>query len=224
MLAVMQGQALGLANGVNSFTDVERMFAILGDNLVFKGYPRESGSSGSALQMQGTVAMGSKSAHKDGVWRFISSLLTAERAAANPNTQWSFPANQAEFDKLAEIAMTDYHEGDEPTTVTYNTYGGSSWSDGRSFPENSGKPVIAKSTIEFENSGLPVIEVFALKRADFDKFVNFLNTISTTTEIDLKLSEMIAAELEPFFAGQKSAQQVLDLVQSKVDIYVNEQR
>ena len=36
--------------------------------------------------------------------------------------------------------------------------------------------------------------------------------------------DVISAESEAYFAGQKSAQEVAKLIQSKLTIYVNEQR
>ena len=41
---------------------------------------------------------------------------------------------------------------------------------------------------------------------------------------DSAIMDTITAEAEAFFAGQKTAQEVAKLVQSKLTIYVNEQR
>ena len=51
--------------------------------------------------------------------------------------------------------------------------------------------------------------------------------IETTTKMadyDNAIIQIVSEQAKPFFEGQKSAEDVAKLVQSKVNIYVNEQR
>ena len=54
-----------------------------------------------------------------------------------------------------------------------------------------------------------------------------MELVNTTTKVqnyDEELMQMITNESEAFFTGQKSAEDVGRLLQSKMTIYINEQR
>ena len=51
--------------------------------------------------------------------------------------------------------------------------------------------------------------------------------VLTTTKVadyDQAILDIVKEQAAPFFAGQKTAEEVAKLVQSKANIYVNEQR
>ena len=60
--------------------------------------------------------------------------------------------------------------------------------------------------------------------AQADKILELVNTTTKVQNYDEELMQMITNESEAFFAGQKSAEDVGRLLQSKMTIYINEQR
>ena len=68
------------------------------------------------------------------------------------------------------------------------------------------------------------VEIKALTQAQADKIMELVNTTTKVQNYDEELMQMITNESEAFFAGQKSAEDVGRLLQSKMTIYINEQR
>ncbi|MDR0818345.1 MAG: extracellular solute-binding protein [Oscillospiraceae bacterium] len=232
MLAMRDGSALVLGdNSIQNFNDISKLKAIIGGELAFKGFPCES-KNGNAIYALSPLGMSSKSEHKDGVWRFIRQILKDDywNSDRGMNLEWAFPSNQKLLDERAEIAMRENHEGDSIQEINYMA-GGSGWSSSGSgndyLPgqaDNSDKPISPKGRVTFEGAGIDPIEYFALSKADYDKFIAFLNSINRTASFDEQIQKIIADELTPVFSGQKDAKSACDVIQSRVDIYVNEQR
>ncbi len=68
------------------------------------------------------------------------------------------------------------------------------------------------------------MEIKALTQEQAAKIRQLIETTDRWANYDEELTEMIRSECEAFFAGQKSAEEVGRLLQSKMTIYVNEQR
>ena len=50
------------------------------------------------------------------------------------------------------------------------------------------------------------------------------NNVTRMTDYDTSIFEIVSDEAESYFNGDKSAQEVASLIQSRVNLYVNEQR
>ena len=57
-----------------------------------------------------------------------------------------------------------------------------------------------------------------------DQIRELLETTTKMADYDNSIIQIVTEQAAPFFEGQKSAEEVAKLVQSKVNIYVNEQR
>ena len=57
-----------------------------------------------------------------------------------------------------------------------------------------------------------------------NKLLEVINSTTRVVNNNDSLLKLIADEAQPFFAGQKTAEEVARLTQSKVNLYVNEQR
>ena len=67
-------------------------------------------------------------------------------------------------------------------------------------------------------------EPFAVEKQQGDKVLALIESCQRVTSDDDELMQIITEDVQPYFAGQKTAQEVARLVQSKMNIYVNEQR
>ena len=72
--------------------------------------------------------------------------------------------------------------------------------------------------------GSSVTQLYALSQSEADEIRNLVMGTDRVWGSDQGILDTITSEAEAFFAGQKSAQEVAKLVQSKLTIYVNEQR
>ena len=53
---------------------------------------------------------------------------------------------------------------------------------------------------------------------------SLISGITVFSRYDRSLSDIIDEEIQPFFEGQKSAEDTAKMIQSRATIYVNEQR
>ena len=69
-----------------------------------------------------------------------------------------------------------------------------------------------------------VREFYAMTQEQADKLIELIDTTTRVMNSNDSLIRIATEEAQAFFAGQKSAEEVARLTQSKVNIYVNEQR
>ena len=69
-----------------------------------------------------------------------------------------------------------------------------------------------------------VEEIYCLTQEQVDQIRELMETTTKVADYDDAIIKIVTEQAAPFFEGQKSAEDVAKLVQSKVNIYVNEQR
>ena len=63
-----------------------------------------------------------------------------------------------------------------------------------------------------------------MTKEQVNKFIDFVGSIEKCAYYDEDIQAIISEETASFFAGQKSAEEVARVIQSRVEIYVNESR
>ena len=193
---IMSGKQLLLQTSLSGFDEFQIYSAMFNDNVVFKGFPCES-KNGNALTVGTGIAMTTSCADKQGGWEFISSMLSAEYQEENV---WSFPSNQEAFDKMLKEAMTpEYYTDPETGEQVEQSKGGWGW-------------------------GSLNIEIYALTQEEADAIVEVINSVDKIYSYDTDIMNIVTEECAAYFNGEKSAQDTANLIQSRVKIYVNEQR
>jgi hypothetical protein len=66
--------------------------------------------------------------------------------------------------------------------------------------------------------------VYALTQEQADKLLDVIMTTTKVADESDSIFDIVNEQAQAFFAGQKSAEEVARLIQSKANIYVNEQR
>jgi hypothetical protein len=66
------------------------------------------------------------------------------------------------------------------------------------------------------------IEVKPLSQQDVDMVKDFVESLSLTYSPNQEVSNIVNEEAAAYFKGQKTAQEVADIIQSRVSIFVNE--
>jgi ABC-type glycerol-3-phosphate transport system substrate-binding protein len=171
--------------------------AMFGGDVTFIGYPTES-RDGSAFSLNGGLAMSVKCADKDAAWQFIRTLLTEDYQEQNG---WGgFPTNQKAFDSMLETAMTpDYITDPDTGEQVEQSKGSWGWGD-------------------------LTVDLYALTQAEADQFTQLIDSTDKIYSYDQDISNIINDETQAYFAGQKSAADTAAMIQSRVSLYVNEQR
>ncbi len=166
-----------------------------GEKITMIGFPAGNGD-GSAIVPGMQFALSAKSAYKEGAWEFLRYFLTEE--CQEEMSSFGFPLSIRQLDAM----------GEEATKIpTYTDENGNEIEAPQSYYINGIEIPIEPMTKE---------EVVAFK----DQLYSFTNVYN----YDSKLIQIVEEESAGFFSGQKSAEEVAKIIQSRATIYVNENR
>ena len=188
---------------VDSLTWTDMLFGEQGCTYI--GYPTNDGV-GSIMEFDAGYAMSAACKHKDAAWEFLRSFLTEE--IQEGNQIWGIPVSLKAFQKKLDEAMTPEYEKDEEGNILLD--------------ENGEKVMIARNWY-WKDDGTEV-PIYAMSQEQADKLWEAVTTCTKVKGYDTSILEIVSEQAQAFFAGQKTAQDVARLIQSKASIYVNEQR
>lgn len=166
--------------------------ATFGEDITLIGFPVDEGY-GAGLNISTTMAISALSKNQDVAWKFVKSFLTEEY---QESLDYDFPVRISSLQKLEERAW------EKPYTID----------------ENGNKQ-------EYEDyfyvNGMDV-PVVPLTKEETGEFVEYLKSLDKLCIYNEDLNNIITEETESYFAGQKSAEEVAGIIQSRAKIYVSE--
>lgn len=171
-----------------------QMKGYIGEDYAFVGYP-SAPKQGSLINPLYDFAISSKSACKDGAWEFLRYYLTDEY---QDSIEWGLPLKE---EALRNLAMK----------ATEKPY----WLDE------------AGNKIEYDDMfyiGGMEIPIEPMTEAEVEAILTFIKSVDRTMNYDTEISNIIDEEAAPFFEGQKPVEEVVKIIQSRVQIYVDENR
>ena len=65
-------------------------------------------------------------------------------------------------------------------------------------------------------------EIYAATQEEVDALKDMIAMAKRSAGSDMTIIQMIFEDVEPFFAGQKSASEVAKIIQSRIDIFISE--
>ena len=68
------------------------------------------------------------------------------------------------------------------------------------------------------------IKIDPMTKEEADKMVDYIKSIDSTQSYVTEINNIISEEAAPFFEGQKSVDEVARIIQSRVQLYVDENR
>lgn len=169
--------------------------AIFGKDITFKGVPVSEGNGVTLTGSGSLLTISAKSKYKDVGWDFIKSLYTTEDEEDMIN---AFPVRQSDLDKMFE-------EAKKPNT--YIDENGQEQIEENIWTINDVEVKVATPTDE---------DINALK--------NIINSGDNKFAYDSEIDSMITEEAEAYFKGQKTAKEVAQIIQSRVSMYVKENK
>jgi len=165
-----------------------------GEEITMIGFPSSDGD-GSAIWPNLRFALSDKSKNKDGAWEFLRTFLLDEY---QETIEYGFPLSVKFLKEQVQKAMErPYYMDENNNKVEYDE-------------------------TAYVNGVEVIISPITKERAD-----EILAELSGFTQIyraDDTLLTIVQEESAPYFAGQKSAKEVASIIQSRVQIYVNENR
>ncbi len=167
-----------------------------GEDVTFIGFPTAEGN-GSVIQLSSNAfAISATSPYMDGAWEFVRYYLTDEYQTGDDF--YEFPVVKSAFLEKAK----------EATEKPY-------WTD-----ENGNK--VEYDDTYYINGEEVILEPFT--QAEVDEICEFIYSVNKVNEFDEDIRTIINEEAQSFFEGQKSAQEVAQIIQSRAQIFVDENR
>ena len=174
------------------------------DGCTFIGYPTNKGV-GSVMFVSSGYAMSSSCKDKEAAWEFLRSFITYE---AQHNAWNGIPLSLKVYREKLDEAMKINYETDENGEPLLDPQGQKIPIPIASFPGEDGEDY----------------EIFCMSQEQADKLWDAVTSCEKVWEENDAVYSIVNETAQAFFAGQKSAEDVAKLIQSKVTIYVNEQR
>ena len=165
-----------------------------GEKMAFVGFPGSEGNCG-VLYPYVQMAISKDCECPEEAWQFMRQFYTYE---AQCDLDYGIPVNLKAMDeKIAEAQQRPY------------------WID------ENGNKVEYDDTFWMGDQEI-IIDPITTERAQEVKA--YVLSVDKIYYYDSAIIDIITEEAAPFFAGQKTAQQAADIIQSRVQIYVNENR
>ena len=131
----------------------------------------------------------------DGAWEFVRYYLTDEY---QDSLEWGLPVSKKAFDAKAKDALTKSYYTDE-----------------------NGNKVEYDDTIDINGESI-VVE--PLNQAQIDQIVEMMTSTTKAVYFNNDIQNIISEDTAAFYEGQKSAEEVAKIIQSRAQLFVDEHR
>lgn len=168
------------------------MNGYFGEDITFVGFPTED-KNGSVVMKDVSFALSAKSANQQGAWEFVRYYLTDEYQRT---LEWGLPVSKDIFmEKANEALSKPYYLDEEGQKVHYDNY--------------------------FEINGETIV-LEPLNQQQLDQVVNEILSITKCDYYNENIQNIIMEEAAAFYADQKSVEEVVRIIQSRAQVYMDE--
>jgi len=165
-----------------------------GEKITAIGFPVSEGV-GNVIMSNGNYAISAKSPYQQEAWEFLRYYLTEEYQTT---IRYGWPVLNSAMDTLVEEAQQAPYYMDE--------FG---------------------NKVEYQESyyinGMEVL-LDPLTQQDCERVLSFIESTEHTYSYDTAIMNIVTEEAAPFFDGEKTAAEAADIIQSRIFIYVNENK
>lgn len=194
--ALASHEALLVIEPMTEPLDYQKAVKHFGEPVTAIGFPTQQGNGVTISVMDG-ICINSASQNKEAAWAFIEYTLSQEGLKNSIGT--GFPIRLDAYDAMLEKAMTPvYVENENGDLVEMPRY-----------------------SIGF---GEGMIDIYAMTEEEAESLMEILDRIDRFGEYDDQLLAIVREEAGAFFSGQKSVDEVADIIQKRVQVYVDESR
>ena len=187
------GKSLLLRQSIGTFDEyVNLRYAVFGTDITMTGFPSQTPGK-AVIFPQLELAVNASSEEKDACWSFVRRFLLDDY---QKTLEMYWPVSINALDEMANKAMEPVYYEDE-------------------FGNQVEDHIIVN--IGGEDISLPRIS-----DTEVDRMYAFLKGLESEAYFDSSVENIIVEEAAAFFEGQKSADDVASVIQSRVQIYINE--
>lgn len=191
--AYRNNKAVLMSMSIYDFRNLKRIeMGNFGEPITYIGFPTTE-ACGSVLNIYQGYAISAKSDKADGAWEFIKYFLTEEYQG---EIEYDLPVRKSCLEKLAAVAMEKpYYEDENGEKVEYDdTY----W------------------------IGNEEIIIPPMTREEVDAALEFVYSVNRKVSHNDDINNIIMEEAASYFEGQKSAEDVAKIIQSRAQLYISE--
>lgn len=189
-------------DGPESWQVTQKMFD---EPITAIGYPTTE-STGVMVSGSDGVCINASSKNKEAAWSFIEFQLDKKNISGS--MMWGFPIIKSLYDEQMAEAMKPEYRLDE---------------NGNTVLDENGNPIEVSNSSYGWGDDIE-IEVYSVTREEADNIWKVISRIGGVMSYNEQLMNIVTEEAAPYFEGQKSVDEVADIIQSRVKIYVNENR
>ncbi len=201
----MDGELLFTEAYISNIYDIQEYTSYYpNDKGTIVGFPTDDGI-GTYLQTSNAVAISSKSNNKDIAWKFMEYYVSNEYEPEY-DYPYYFPILKSQLDKQTKKLQ-------EVKYVT-NT-------DGSYVLDENGEKMISNARGSLDYGDWSVTFHFPTDE-DAQLLQQLIDTGKVSQDYNNDILNIITEESEPYFQGQKTVNEVADIIQSRVNIYVHE--
>ncbi len=197
-MAILEGRQMLYDNtSISNFFKIQQFEALFGGPVSFVGDPRSDGKCGSSFSLNvAGLCMTTACKDKEGAWEFMRQLLLPHGI------------------KSTDIPGEYYFYSEPGFPINREDF--ELLAQLSLHPEEPGH--IAKE------NGLYDVEYGPLTQEEYDQVMALYNAVDGFYAEDSTVWDIIEEQVQPYFAGDKSLDETIDLIQGRVELYVNEQR
>ena len=189
-----------LSNSITGYYDIQVAEAMFNEPVTYIGFPTTDGSAGCVMNCSGGYCVIDKSKNKDGAWEFIEFYLNRDSMFS-----WNFPSIKAKLEEeIAEACKADY-----ATDI-----------NGEIMKDEEGNPIIIShhsySYGDWYYESVPCTE------EEIETLWELIEVAKPMPTSNSEVLKIISEEAEAFYTGQKSLEDVVSTIQSRVSMYVGE--
>ena len=200
------------------------MNAALQQDIVYKGYPTGSGSPAYSLAGRNGYAINAASQVSDGAWALIEFIMTysfsdkRSYTIQDPITGSSNSIIQAEYFSVFESqlafqmsqSMVKVYQKDQNYDVVC---------------DEEGQPVEVSKYEQYDLSGHVVVESLAARAEDVENLRRLIDAASSPSSVTGDtLFQIVYEEIDIYLSGQRSARETVDIIQSRVQLFLDENK
>lgn len=189
----------GSIGGFQSYTHYREL---LGEDVTLVGFPSISGSSPEIITNSPFLAINSKSKNKDAAWQFLCTFLDDNYLSNSENfsNNVGFPVTESGFEKYAQRAMMNHAVMDAEGNMVPGSGEGS------------------YTNVRGETLTYPLYPTTEDEVAYIKKIIRNITPSKDYGEIP----NIIWEEIENYWNGTKTVQQVMEVIQNRAQLYLEE--
>lgn len=202
---IQRGEILLSRNSIYSFDWNQYLNEIFEGEACTVGYPSVDGREAHFISLNGMCGITAGSRHKEGAWEFLEFYVTL----GNLRNMYALPAVKSVLEEqiLEELEDVAY-EVDESFEIIL---------------DENGQPIPKSKITHWEDKGDGwVFEYHTITREEADRTMEILSVARVESAENAVIRGIIDEEVGTFFYGSKSASQVADVIQNRVQTYLYE--